>query len=100
MRITIINQFYKPDLSPTAHLAASLVEHRVGKPHRDEVRIISSAGGYVLAAALLGVKVTLIGMGLVVVESILAKMRLFELPELLGMSALVAMLGAALAVLA
>jgi len=60
----------------------------------------SSAGGYVLAAALLGVKVTLIGMGLVVVESILAKMRLFELPELLGMSALVAMLGAALAVLA
>lgn len=47
MRITIINQFYTPDISPTAHLAASLAEHRVGKPHKDELRIISSAGGYV-----------------------------------------------------
>lgn len=47
MRITIINQFYKPDISPTAHLAASLAEHRVKKPHKDELRIISSAGGYV-----------------------------------------------------
>lgn len=45
MRITIINQFYKPDISPTAHLAASLAEHRVKL--RDEVRIIASAGGYV-----------------------------------------------------
>ncbi len=47
MRITIINQFYTPDISPTAHLAASLAEHRVRKPHKDELRIISSAGGYV-----------------------------------------------------
>lgn len=45
MRITIINQFYKPDISPTAHLAASLAEHRVKL--KDEVRIIASAGGYV-----------------------------------------------------
>lgn len=45
MRLTIINQFYKPDLSPTAHLAASLAEHRVKL--RDEVRVIASAGGYV-----------------------------------------------------
>lgn len=45
MRITIINQFYKPDISPTAHLAASLAEHRV--KCKDEVRIITSAGGYV-----------------------------------------------------
>ncbi|MCC6908762.1 MAG: glycosyltransferase family 4 protein [Phycisphaerales bacterium] len=45
MRLTIINQFYKPDISPTAQLAASLAEHRVKL--KDEVRIIASAGGYV-----------------------------------------------------
>ncbi len=45
MRLTIINQFYTPDISPTAHLAASLAEHRVKR--RDEVRVIASAGGYV-----------------------------------------------------
>jgi formate hydrogenlyase subunit 4 len=60
----------------------------------------SSAGGYVLSAALVVAKVASIGIGLVVAESILAKMRLFELPDLLGMAALGAMLAAALAVLA
>ena len=48
MRFTIINQFYAPDLSPTAHLAASLAEHRaeVG----DKVTVITSRGGYVPAS--------------------------------------------------
>jgi colanic acid biosynthesis glycosyl transferase WcaI len=44
MRLTIINQFYVPDISPTAHLAASLAEHRALV---DEVTIIASSGGYV-----------------------------------------------------
>jgi len=44
MRITIINQFYVPDVSPTAHLAASLAEHLAARGH--DVRIIASRGGY------------------------------------------------------
>ena len=28
MRITLLNQFYAPDISPTAQLAASLAEDR------------------------------------------------------------------------
>ena len=45
MRITILNQFYKPDLAPTGHLAASLAEHRAAQG--DTVTVITSLGGYV-----------------------------------------------------
>jgi len=45
MRITILNQFYVPDLSPTAHLSASLAEHRASLG--DEVTVVTSRGGYV-----------------------------------------------------
>jgi glycosyltransferase involved in cell wall biosynthesis len=45
MRITLVNQFYKPDLAPTGHLAASLAEHRAELG--DVVTVITSAGGYV-----------------------------------------------------
>jgi glycosyltransferase involved in cell wall biosynthesis len=50
MRITIINQFYAPDISPTAHLAASLAEGLAADGH--EVTIIASRGGYVEASQL------------------------------------------------
>lgn len=45
MRLTIINQFYKPDLAPTGHLAASLAEHRALRG--DVVSVVTSIGGYV-----------------------------------------------------
>ena len=45
MRLTIINQFYSPDISPTAHLAASLAEHRAARG--DLVSVVTSYGGYV-----------------------------------------------------
>jgi colanic acid biosynthesis glycosyl transferase WcaI len=45
MRLTIINQFYKPDHSPTATLAASLAEHRATLG--DEVTVIAGKGGYI-----------------------------------------------------
>ena len=45
MRLTLINQFYKPDLAPTGHMAASLAEHRAKKG--DSVTVITSTGGYV-----------------------------------------------------
>ncbi len=48
MRLTIINQFYTPDLSPTAHLAASLAQHRAELG--DEVSVVTSLGGYVPAS--------------------------------------------------
>ncbi|RNC80351.1 MAG: glycosyltransferase WbuB [Phycisphaera sp.] len=44
MRLTIINQFYTPDISPTAHLTASLAEHFASKGH--DVAVITSRGGY------------------------------------------------------
>lgn len=44
MRLTLINQFYTPDLSPTAHLCASLAEHRAAMG--DEVTVICGRGGY------------------------------------------------------
>jgi len=44
MRLTIINQFYTPDLSPTAHLCASLAEHRAAMG--DQVTVITGRGGY------------------------------------------------------
>jgi len=49
MRLTIINQFYTPDISPTAHLAASLAAHRASLG--DEVTVVASRGGYVAASA-------------------------------------------------
>ncbi|MEQ8839199.1 MAG: glycosyltransferase family 4 protein, partial [Lacipirellulaceae bacterium] len=48
MRITLLNQYYTPDLAPTAHLSASLAEHRAALG--DEVRVLTSRGGYVDAS--------------------------------------------------
>jgi len=48
MRITIINQFYAPDISPTAHLSASLAEGLAANGHR--ITVITSRGGYVEAS--------------------------------------------------
>jgi colanic acid biosynthesis glycosyl transferase WcaI len=44
VRVTLVNQFYAPDISPTAQLAASLAEHRaeVG----DQVTVITGRAGY------------------------------------------------------
>lgn len=42
MRITIINQFYPPDISPTGRLAESLAAHRAGLG--DDVTVISGQG--------------------------------------------------------
>jgi len=42
MNITIINQFYPPDASPTARLAKSLAEHRAAQG--DQVTIIAGLG--------------------------------------------------------
>ncbi|MGK2949653.1 MAG: glycosyltransferase family 4 protein [Acidimicrobiales bacterium] len=44
MRLTIVNQFYAPDISPTAQLAASLAEHRAEQG--DEVTIVTGRAGY------------------------------------------------------
>jgi glycosyltransferase involved in cell wall biosynthesis len=44
VRIAIVNQYYRPDLSPTAELAASLAEHRAD--HGDEVTVITSSARY------------------------------------------------------
>ena len=44
MRLALINQFYLPDLSPTAHLAASLAEHRAALG--DQVTVIAGSGIY------------------------------------------------------
>jgi len=49
MRLTIVNQFYLPDLSPTAHLAASLAEHRAALG--DQVTIIAGSGAYTTTQA-------------------------------------------------
>lgn len=45
MRVTILNQFYAPDLSATAHLCRSLAEHLAAGGA--EVRMVTSRGGYV-----------------------------------------------------
>ncbi len=45
MRLTIINQFYLPDLSPTARLAAAVAEHRAVQG--DEVTVVASQGTYI-----------------------------------------------------
>ena len=50
MRITIINQFFPPDLAPTAHLAASLAHHRASLG--DEVTVITGRANYVQGTAI------------------------------------------------
>jgi len=45
LRLTILNQFYIPDLAPTGFMAASLAEHRAELG--DDVTVIASRGGYV-----------------------------------------------------
>ncbi len=49
MRLTLLNQFYRPDISPTANLAASLAEHRA-RDCGDAVSVVTSRGGYVPAS--------------------------------------------------
>ncbi|NLV57027.1 MAG: glycosyltransferase family 4 protein [Acidimicrobiales bacterium] len=44
-RITLVNQFYPPDVSPTAHLAASLAEHLAAGG--DDVTVVTGGEGYV-----------------------------------------------------
>ena len=44
MRLTLVNQFYAPDISPTAQLAASLAEHRAAAG--DRVTVITGRAGY------------------------------------------------------
>lgn len=43
-RITLVNQFYPPDPSPTAHLTASLAEHLAGRG--DRVTVLTAGEGY------------------------------------------------------
>ena len=45
MRLTIINQYYTPEICPTARLAAAVAEHRAAAG--DHVTVIASSGGYV-----------------------------------------------------
>lgn len=45
LRITLVNQFYPPDVAPTAHLTASLAEDLAAQGHR--VTVITGGGGYV-----------------------------------------------------
>ena len=44
MRICLLNQFYAPDVAPTAQLATSLIEHRAGLG--DECTVVCGSGGY------------------------------------------------------
>lgn len=48
-RVTLVNQFYPPDLSPTAHLTASLARHLAARG--DEVTVITGGEGYLGAGA-------------------------------------------------
>ena len=45
MRLTLLNQFYPPDLAPTGQLAASLAIHRAGLG--DQVTVFTGRGSYV-----------------------------------------------------
>jgi hypothetical protein len=47
VRLTLVNQFYAPDISPTAQLAASLAEHRADEG--DDVTVIAGRAGYLEA---------------------------------------------------
>jgi colanic acid biosynthesis glycosyl transferase WcaI len=44
MRVTIVNLFYPPDLAPSAHLAASLADHRAALG--DDVTVVCGTGSY------------------------------------------------------
>lgn len=44
MRVTIVNLFYPPDLAPSAHLAASLADHRATLG--DDVTVVCGTGSY------------------------------------------------------
>ncbi|MGH9246377.1 MAG: glycosyltransferase family 4 protein [Acidimicrobiales bacterium] len=44
MRLVIVNLFYPPDVPPTAHLAASLAEHRTRRG--DQVTVVCGKGAY------------------------------------------------------
>jgi colanic acid biosynthesis glycosyl transferase WcaI len=44
VRVAIVNLFYPPSLAPSAHLAASLADHRAA--HGDDVTVVSGRGGY------------------------------------------------------
>ncbi len=55
--------------------------------------------GYAVGAALAGVKIAFVGTALAAVESAFAKMRLFQLPDLIGAAGFSAMLGVAVTVL-
>ncbi|HXH58343.1 glycosyltransferase family 4 protein [Iamia sp.] len=44
-RITLVNQFFPPDISPTAHLTASLAAHLAARG--DEVTVVTGGEGYV-----------------------------------------------------
>lgn len=56
------------------------------------------AGEYVIGTALLCGKLAFVGIGLAVVESALAKRRLYELPDLIGSAALAGMIAVAITV--
>lgn len=45
MRITFINQFYKPDVAPTGQLTAGVAEYFAELGH--EVTVVASRGGYI-----------------------------------------------------
>jgi colanic acid biosynthesis glycosyl transferase WcaI len=53
VRLTLVNQFYAPDISPTAQLAASLAEHRAELG--DQVTIVTGRAGYLEGLAPAGV---------------------------------------------
>ncbi|HLF79912.1 MAG TPA: NADH-quinone oxidoreductase subunit H [Dehalococcoidia bacterium] len=60
---------------------------------------LDGAAGYLIGASLVSLKVGLIGVGLALTESAFAKMRLFQLPDLIGAAGASACLGVAVTVL-
>jgi formate hydrogenlyase subunit 4 len=58
-----------------------------------------SAAGYLLGTVIVLPKLVIVGVGLAIVESSFAKIRLFQLPDLIGAAAFIALLGAAVTVL-
>jgi glycosyltransferase involved in cell wall biosynthesis len=49
MRLTLLNQYYRPDIAPTAQLAASLAEHRAALG--DDVTVVTGGNEYVAPAS-------------------------------------------------
>ncbi|MET0728434.1 MAG: glycosyltransferase family 4 protein [Acidimicrobiales bacterium] len=52
MRLLLLNQFYAPDISPTAQLAASLAEHRAEQG--DRVTVVTGRAGYLEGLSSIG----------------------------------------------